>query len=304
MTQGLTTSLCNGAPLTGQRAPDLVHLLPMGQIKGRDGRRWTLEDAKAVVSASMSEGVDLVIDYEHQVDDPKRRTTGPVPAAGWLRDLMVKPDGIWGRVVWTQKARNMIEAREYRYLSPVITHYRDGRIVRLKGASLVHRPNLELTALSSQEDTMSDTPSDLGRIATALNLSGEADADQIIEAINTLSDPQEPDPAKYIPVEAVKDILSDRRTLQSELSESKIDSMVNDAMQNGYISPGMRDWAVSLCSRDPDAFEDFISSTPPAFAHLSREIVPSVKPSGQVAAKGGLAESICAQLGLGPDALD
>ena len=111
MTQGLTTSLCNGAPLTGQRAPDLVHLLPMGQIKGRDGRRWTLEDAKAVVSASMSEGVDLVIDYEHQVDDPKRRTTGPVPAAGWLRDLMVKPDGIWGHHLRPMKAHTMLVAR-------------------------------------------------------------------------------------------------------------------------------------------------------------------------------------------------
>lgn len=302
MTDQPIISLCEGAPLAEGRAPDLVHLLPLGEIKGRDGRRWTLSDANALVRASMREGVDLVIDYEHQVDDPDQRTPGPVPAAGWVRDLTVKSDGIWGRVVWTQKARNMIEAREYRYLSPVITHRRDGQIIRLKGASLVHRPNLELTALSRQEETVPELENDIGRIATALDLPEDAGTDQILDAIRALS--QEPDPSRYVPVEAVQEMLRDRASLQSELGEHHVERRVDEATAGGYITPGMRDWAVSLCRRDPDAFEDFLSTTPPAFAHLSRDTATGQLPTKRVAARSDVTESICAQLGISPDALD
>ena len=304
MTKGLINSLCEGAPLTGARAPDLIHLLPVGEIKGRDGRRWRLDDPQGVITASMGEGVDLVIDYEHQVDAPIARPSGPVPAAGWVKDLRVKPDGIWGRVVWTEKARQMIEAREYRYLSPVIAHYPDGRITRIKGASLVHRPNLELTALSSQEDKMSDTTSDLKRIATALKLAEDADADAIIAAVEKLAETQEPDPAKYVPIDAIKDMMHDRVSLQSELSEGKVEAMVSGAMESGHISPGMRGWAVSLCSRDPDAFNDFVASTPPAFAHLSQSPRQFAVPAGKEAPKGDAVDSICGQLGITPDALE
>lgn len=73
----LATALCRGPDLgTGQKAPDLVHLLPLGEIKGRDGRLFILDNPEGVVSASLSQGLDLVIDYEHQGDDPA------IPRAG------------------------------------------------------------------------------------------------------------------------------------------------------------------------------------------------------------------------------
>lgn len=61
---------------------------------------------------------DLLVDYEHQsIADP------PVvaPAAGWaLPELEVREDGLWARMrQWTDRAKAHIQAKEYRYLSPV-----------------------------------------------------------------------------------------------------------------------------------------------------------------------------------------
>ena len=60
-------------------------------------------------------GTDVVVDYEHQSLSGMK-----APAAGWVKELWVKEDGLWGRVEWTDEARRLIEAREYRYLSPVV----------------------------------------------------------------------------------------------------------------------------------------------------------------------------------------
>jgi phage I-like protein len=148
----------------------------------------------------------MVVDYEHQVDDPTNKAKGPVRAASWIKELIAKADGIWGRVEWTRTARNMIADREYRYLSPVLIHRPDGTVMRIKGLSLVHRPNLELTALSNQEDTMSDTTDPLSRIATALGLQAEAGLIAILSAIDAA--PARPDPAKYVPIEAVQELMA------------------------------------------------------------------------------------------------
>lgn len=173
----LQTAHCAALDLP-KAAPELVHLLPSGHIRGRDGRSWTLDNPEAVIQASLSEGRDIVVDYEHQLDDPDAKSSGPIPAAGWITGLVSKPNGIWGQVKWTETARNLIEERAYRYLSPVIQYRRDGArsIARIKGASLVHRPNLELTALASEEDTMpDDDTTDLARVASALGLEEGAD---------------------------------------------------------------------------------------------------------------------------------
>jgi phage I-like protein len=59
--------------------------------------------------------VDLVIDYEHQSLQGER-----APAAGWIKELEARDDGLWARVDWTQQARDYLEKKEYRYFSPVL----------------------------------------------------------------------------------------------------------------------------------------------------------------------------------------
>lgn len=115
-----------------------MHLFPEGRI-------FDLADPGALVLAFQSSGVDLAVDDEHRNDVPEAKLHGPVPAAGWIKELKADAGGLWGRVEWTATAAEMIARKEYRYLSPsFLCHPKSRQIVRLKGAGLVHNPNLHL----------------------------------------------------------------------------------------------------------------------------------------------------------------
>lgn len=166
---------------SGKQAPAWVELFPAGpQIKARDGRAWTLEDPQTVVAAFTGEKMPLAIDYEH-AQFHKARSGNMAPAAGWITALEIRDGAVWGKTEWTAKAAEMIVAREYRFISPEFNHGRDGQISRLKGAGLVNRPALEMTALSSEQenDTM-----DLKALAKALGLLEDSDEATIVAAAN------------------------------------------------------------------------------------------------------------------------
>ncbi len=98
--------------------PEWVRLLPLGRVELVDGREpfeVDQESLAAIVAAFENRGIDLVIDYEHQTLQGKR-----APAAGWIKVLEAREDGLWGRVEWTAQAKEYLQEREYRYFSPVL----------------------------------------------------------------------------------------------------------------------------------------------------------------------------------------
>jgi phage I-like protein len=290
-------------------APDWVQLMPPGPVlKGQDGRAWRLDDPDRVVSAFKATGIDLLVDYEHQEDDPARRGNGPVPAAGWIKELRFEPGrGLFGRVEWTATARQLIAGREYRFLSPVFNYDRTGRILRLHGASLVHRPNLTLTALARQETaTMPDTPTDtpLARIAAALGLPATADEGAILTALNARQDAT-PDPARYVPVEAVREMLAERALNRSVVAETEATARVERAIVEGFMPPALRNWGLALCRQDPASFDGFLAGATPVYAHLTGTTPrPALNRQGFTGSASTAEEAaVCAQLGLDPKAL-
>jgi len=307
MPQDSALTLCRDLDCnTAGAAPDWVQLMPAGEkVLGRDGRAWRLSRPDAVLTAFNGAGLDLAIDYEHQEDDPKRRTgNGPVPAAGWIKDLTYDPArGLMGRVDWTATARRMIEGREYRYLSPVFAHTSDGTITRLLGASLVHRPNLHLKALAREEPTTMthsvQTQTGLARIAAALGLEPQADEAAILIAINST---QTPDPARFVPIEAVRELVAERAQFKATASEEIATARVEQAMNAGYLTPAMKSWAVSLCRADPDSFDSFMRSATPIYAHLFERRVRPAQNAQSIPRAGSTEEAaVFAQLGLDPN---
>lgn len=99
-------------PAAGQSVPEWVHLLPLGDVVARDGRRFVVDNPSAVVEAFVANQGDLPIDYEHQSEFNKESRTGPVPAAGWITDMRHDRTGMWGKVKWTSKAFAMIADKE------------------------------------------------------------------------------------------------------------------------------------------------------------------------------------------------
>jgi phage I-like protein len=325
----LFRAICDRAvgpdPRTG-KAPAWVHLLPLGQMQARDGRTFSLLDPEAVVAAFARNAIDLPIDFDHQSETPAAERSGPAPAAGWIKELRVASDGLWGRVEWTARAAELIGAKEYRFLSPSFLHRKDGSVVRLKGAGLVHHPALHLTALAAQEDTMRTTPERkddtmapdlmnlIQRLAEMLNLPGDASPDEMLAALQealkgkadrTAPDRAAPDPSKYVPVAALADLLRDRNAHLATMSQSAAEAKVSDAMRRGYLTPAMKPWALALCAQDPASFDDFIGSAAPPYAHLMRPSHTNALPPGgdRGATYSALETSVCAQLGLPPGSL-
>lgn len=309
----LALGICDRALAPGGAAPEWVQLFPEGRMTGRDGREFDLADPAALVLAFQSAGVDLPIDYEHQNDRPEAKLNGPVPAAGWIKELKIAAGGLWGRVDWTATARELIGNREYRYLSPsFLFHPKTKAILRLKGAGLVHNPNLHLAALASQEDTMppETTPAAAryARLAEALKLGPDATEEEMLAALAELlkaKGADAPDPARFVPVETVQAMLAERNLTLATASEGRATEKVADALRRGYISPAMKGRATALCMNDEASFDSFVASTVPAFAHLLKPSHMGALPPGSLATRTGsdMAEAVCAQLGLPPGTL-
>jgi phage I-like protein len=95
-----------------------VRLRPVGEVPLGDDREplWVDQEALAAMAAHFQErGLDLVVDNEHQTQSGHK-----APAAGWIKELEAREDGLWARMEWTATTRDHLAVREHRYFSPVL----------------------------------------------------------------------------------------------------------------------------------------------------------------------------------------
>lgn len=128
-----------------------LKLLPAGSFRARDGRpaecaAWHLDGAiaESLIAAANARQVPYVLDYEHQTLNAA--TNGqPAPAAAWFHALEWRDgDGLYAvDVDWTARASAMIEAKEYRFLSPVFAFDEAGNVTALLHAALTNNPALD-----------------------------------------------------------------------------------------------------------------------------------------------------------------
>ena len=133
---------------------DLIPIFPAGTVKGIDGRGpYHLKDAAAIITASVRQHVDLVIDRDHAADLAAPGTA--IKAAGWIKELVEKDGAIMARVEWTPAAAQEIKDKEYRYISPTFTFDKaTGTVRRILRATLTNTPNFDMKAVAkAQHDT-------------------------------------------------------------------------------------------------------------------------------------------------------
>lgn len=176
-------------------APATFQLLPWGEIDIEDeGKGVVDEEAIAAMIADFERrGNDLVIDYEHQTMKDVQ-----APAAGWIRKLVDKgKDGLWAVVEWTAKAREYLEAREYRYYSPVMwIRKSDRRILKLENVALTNFPKINQLAPiiakmeAGQEGNLNheeEGKTMLKKLRKLLGLADDAGEDKVVEAAEKLA---------------------------------------------------------------------------------------------------------------------
>lgn len=179
----LTLALCAMRALPdGEDAPEWINLLPAGAaIHTYDGRGpYRVQDAEAVIAASMADPRGIPVDQDHATDRPGMEA----PARGWITQMQARADGIWGRAEWTGAGRALLADRAYRGISPVIFHDKAGVVQRIARASLTNVPNLRGLAALHQEDARMGPL--MTRLAALLGLPEDATEDRITGAVEAL----------------------------------------------------------------------------------------------------------------------
>lgn len=299
----LIVSLAAQSATTGDM--QWVRLIPLGTNRGLDGRGpYTIaskQAAKKVIADTLAgkRGVDLAIDYDHQTDfSAVRSVGGTAPAAGWIKELAARDDGIWAHVEWTSTAAEKLRKKEYRYISPVFAHTKDGTVTRVLRAALTNNPNLELVALSSAEGNMDE----LDELRQLLGLAADADMSAILTAVRELLTAQQssaPDPAKYVPIDVLERVTAQLNTFREGVSQQAAENAVAEEIGKGRLPPFLREWGVSLCTVNKTAFDAFVEKTGKGLAHLFTAQNPGQyqNTSGAMSAEE---EAVCAALGHDP----
>ncbi|WP_043969722.1 MULTISPECIES: phage protease [unclassified Acinetobacter] len=181
-------------------------LIPEGVFRGIDGRptdapHWELtpERGRQIAAALSQRSIDLVVDYEHAT--LKAQESGdPAPASGWLKPAGFQYiDGVGlcsTQFEWTDRAKEYIEAKEYKYTSPVFFYNQAGEILGLHSFALTNTPNLDtlpearLAAaaqdfLSQQSDEDSTMKEFLELMRKCLGLPETATEQELLTAANS-----------------------------------------------------------------------------------------------------------------------
>ena len=254
-------------------APEWIQLIPAGSFHGRDGRGpYLLSNPEAVIKATMALRMraGIPIDYDHATDFGTPQGN-PAPAAGWITEFAVREGAIWGRVEWTERAAQAIEAHEYRYISPVFQYApSDGAITRLLRAGLTNNPNLYLTAISAAGDEENKMDEFLTQLRATLGLDASALTDDILQRISAMSDTDASashragsfDPARYVAVAEFQQALTELNALKTQRAREKAEHAVDAAIRSGKLVPAHREWAIAYCAADPRGFDTFAARQP------------------------------------------
>lgn len=310
-----------------------IQLLPAGRFSARDGRPfipegWQLNAtiAKAVIAQAATRQTPFVIDYEHQTLLSEKNGL-PAPAAGWFKTLEWRDgDGLYATdVEWTEKARAMIEAKEYLYLSPVFSYDpQTGVVLQIKHAALTNVPALdgmtEVAVMSAWAARFFDQPTEkessmdlLKKLLASIGLAEtttEADALAAVAALKTRADlvaPLEsqvaalktatPDPARFVSVGTMTALQGEVAALRTKLNGQELEGVVSEALKAGKLLPAQEAWARELGGKDLASLKTYIAAAP--------VIVPGESQTGGKGNGGGDGkalsaeqQAVCKQLGV------
>lgn len=280
------------------KVPAEIQVIPFGYHKTPKGPfELDADGALEVIAAFNSRQNDMVIDYEHQtLADPPVEA----PAAGWIKQLINKgADGVWASIEWTEKAKQYIANREYKYVSPVwLKRISDNKVFRLINVGLTNQPNIDgmvplINKLGFEGNKNSKEATTMKELWKLLGLSGEATEEAAIAAVNKLMTDLQANKATVAviankgvldalglaatateseivgTIEAMKqshtkidDVMKELNALKASLTQKDADSAVEMAMKEGKITPAQKDWALEYAKRDLAGFGVFVSKAP------------------------------------------
>lgn len=247
-TIGTEMRALGSATLSGEEVPNRVVLAPWGRVESQKGVFFVDEESAAIVVRAFHEhGTDLPIDYEHQtLGGEFASPDGRAPAAGWIKSLSADPGvGIVGHIEWTPQGREMLAAREYRYLSPVaLIRKSDRKLVGIHSAALTNKPAIvAMEAIINRgavpDDGTSDDAATLSQLRVELSLADDCTESEVLAAAH----------------QRLRELGEAARVRRS-------DERIVEAMRAGKLTAGQKAWAETLIAKDEALFEAWFCSAP------------------------------------------
>ena len=125
-----------------------VHISPIGEFVGSDAdgkpvpENITQESLQALADELNSNDIEVLCDVDHGASKqgPDRSTR----SAGWFTRFIVDPiKGLFANLKLTKHGKELLENREYRFISPTFSLDENGNPVELHTASLTNTPAFE-----------------------------------------------------------------------------------------------------------------------------------------------------------------
>ncbi len=302
--------------------PSEVQLLPAGSFRAIDGRptdvpAWNLTalSAQRLVDQRAARTNRTVIDYEHQTLHA-RANGQPAPAAGWYDTIEWREgSGLWAlHVEWTDRARQMIAAGEYRYLSPVFSYDARGQVTRVLHAALTNDPGLDGMAAVAAASSLASEPlmDDLReRLLYLLNLPLTTTDDELLAELDKLKAMISGSPAaatfeglgalitaltarvatadgqlvalraSHQPNEVVTDLQNRLAVLTAEANARAVEDLIRPALADGRLLPAQEAWARALGASQLEALTQYLETTQPIAALTGTQTGGAPMPRGQ-----------------------
>lgn len=319
--------------LAGLSLDKSLRLLPLGGFVANDGRplpcaQWHMSEGSAlrIINHWNNRPEQMPFDYEHQTQ--KSDFNGmPAPAAGWAvtGSFELRADGLYATPDFTERAKQYIVDKEYRYLSPVFGYdAKTGEVQMLYMAALTNTPGLTgLTELNpamlkhylnhSTKDTdvnkelltllglaATATPEDATAAVTAL----KAEAAQVATLTAELATHKTEvatlkaaGASSDAGAQTIATLQASVAALTAQVEGSEVEKLVTAGLADGRILPATEKWARGL----PVAQLTSFLAAQPVIAALSQQ-----QTAGKTHGAGGVDENgltadelaVCSSMGM------
>ena len=248
--------------------PKQFLVLPLGLVHSQKGDFLVdNESYNQILKDFKGRQLQIPVDYEHQTLQDVQ-----APAAGWIKELVLKRDGIYGVVDWTERATEYLKNREYRYCSPVIqVRKSDRKAVLLHSVALTNKPAIDamIPIVNKDGPKRPDQAGEPTEEGTApAGESSETDVGALLEVLTELL--QLPASASMEEIfQAVAGLIQNQTSLklkvdsmEFEAYKAKAEDVVELALKTGKLAPYQRDWAFKNAMNDVDDFSLWLKNAP------------------------------------------
>lgn len=229
-----------------QAGPEWIKCTPRGKFTARDGRVFDV-DPELLAARFVQDFVDLPVDIDHAT--VKKAMFGEAaPAVGWISKLEARADGLYGKVEWLAEGLAVLAARTHRYISPTLKHDENGKALWLHSVALVAAPAASMAAVASADLSTLKEPTMLKAIAAALGLSEDASEASCLSALTSLKANRIEPAVHQAALDQVKTLSADLEARNKADHQTKVDTLLDDALKAKKIVPAQRDQYAALCA--------------------------------------------------------